>query len=643
MILWNGVVRTLDPSLPTAGSLAIAGAHVVGGVGTHESALPTPERVDLGGRCVLPAFTDSHVHFPTWSLARRDVHLEEADSVAAALALVEAHSRRGTWIRGTGWRDAAWPEPPTAAALDAVTGDTPAALWSKDYHSLWLNSAGLAQAGGELELPGGVVERDERGEPTGILREESAWRFRERFVTVSEDEFVDATREGIRIANSRGVAAIHDKDGWLGAAAIFGRIHESDGLTLRVWQSLPTERIPELASLPLRSRLGDDYLRLGYLKTFMDGTLGSQTALMLDGTGVRITSREELEDIVRRAAAAGWPVAVHAIGDRANRDALDAFAATQDAWKPLGLRQRIEHTQCLDPADVPRFAALGVACSVQFTHAPSDRDLAERFWGDHREGTYAFRSLLESGAVVANGSDAPVEELDPLAGIRAGVLRTIDERPAWRPEEAVTVEQAIVASTVTPAWLAGDERRRGKLAPRLSRRSRRALARSVHLPVGRARHRRGRVDDGRRPVGVPTPSLELGPLLGPGPFGRNGGYDPNVATRTMLQVHETETCSVAACAEIVGAKWTVLIVHELSEGARRFTQIEHACAGISPRTLAERLRWLEGEEIVVRRSYAESPPRVEYELTDKGAALLPLINEMRRFGHEWLGCGVHDH
>ena len=115
-----------------------------------------------------------------------------------------------------------------------------------------------------------------------------------------------------------------------------------------------------------------------------------------------------------------------------------------------------------------------------------------------------------------------------------------------------------------------------------------------------------------------------------------------VAVRTMLQVHQSETCSVAACAEIVGAKWTVLIVHELSEGARRFTQIEHSCAGISPRTLAERLRWLETEEIVIRRSYAESPPRVEYELTEKGTALLPLIAEMRRFGHEWLGCGVHD-
>ncbi|HEX6725565.1 MAG TPA: amidohydrolase family protein, partial [Gaiella sp.] len=208
-----------------------------------------------------------------------------------------------------------------------------------------------------------------------------------------------------------------------------------------------------------------DYLRLGYLKTFMDGTLGSQTAWMLDGSGVCITSGEELAELVREAAAAGWPVAVHAIGDRANREALDAFEATRDVWQPLGLRQRIEHAQCLDPADVPRFAELGVACSVQFSHAPSDRDLAERFWGDRLDGTYAFGTLLRSGAVVANGSDAPVEELDPLAGIAAGVLRTIDERLGWRSEDAVTVEQALHASTVAPAWLAGDERRRGKLLP----------------------------------------------------------------------------------------------------------------------------------------------------------------------------------
>jgi predicted amidohydrolase YtcJ len=465
MILENGVVRTMDASLPIARALAVAGDRVAGGAGTHETALPSPDVVDLGGRCVVPGFTDSHVHFPSWSLSRRDVKLEGVAGLREALDRVRTAPRHGTWIRGYGWRSAEWSEQPTAAALDAVTGEVPALLFSKDYHSAWLNSAALAIAGDELEVEGGVVERDGQGEPTGILREESAWQVRARVAMPSEDDFVDATREGLRVAASRGVVAIHDKDGWLGAAGVFGRIAAEGGLTLRVWQSLPYERLPELESLRLRSGIGDDFLRLGYLKAFMDGTLGSQTAWMLDGSGVVITSGEELAEVVRRAARAGWPVAVHAIGDRANREALDAFEETRDEWAPRGLRQRIEHAQCLAPEDVGRFAELGVACSVQFSHAPSDRDLAERFWGGRLDGTYAFRSLWGSGAHVANGSDAPVEELDPLAGIRAGVLRTIDDRPAWRPEEAVTVEEALLATTVNPAWLTGDERRRGKLLP----------------------------------------------------------------------------------------------------------------------------------------------------------------------------------
>jgi hypothetical protein len=180
---------------------------------------------------------------------------------------------------------------------------------------------------------------------------------------------------------------------------------------------------------------------------------------------VRITSGAELEEIIRRGADAGWPIGVHAIGDAANREALDAFEATREVWQPRGLRHRIEHAQCLTTDDVPRFAELGIACSVQFSHAPSDRDLAERLWADRLEGTYAFRSLLETGALLANGSDAPVEELDPLAGIAAGVLRTIDERPPWQPQQALTVEQALHAQIVAPAWLSGDERRRGRLLP----------------------------------------------------------------------------------------------------------------------------------------------------------------------------------
>jgi hypothetical protein len=451
VILENGTIRTLDPSLPLARSLAIAGDRIAGGVGTHETALASPEVVDLGGRCVLPGFTDSHVHFPTWALAQRQAKLDGCASLAEALDRIRASG----WKRGYGWRDAEWPDgPPTRRALDAIS-DEPVAMWSKDYHSLWLNTAALALAGGALEVDGGVVERDADGEPTGVLREESAWRFKDKHLAAPADEYLDAMRAGVRLAHARGVTCVHDKDGWLGAAGLWQQLEPQ----LRVWQSIPADRLPELRALSLRSGVGSPLLRLGYLKVFMDGTLGSQTAWMMDGSGVRITSGEELAEIVRAGAEAGWPVGVHAIGDRANREALDAFESTRDVWQPLGLRQRIEHAQCLAPEDVARFAQIGVAASVQFTHAPSDEELAKRFWPDKLDGVYSFRSLLESGAVLANGSDAPVEELDPWAGVLAAVLRH------WRPDQRLTVEEALHATCVAPAWISHDERVRGTLLP----------------------------------------------------------------------------------------------------------------------------------------------------------------------------------
>jgi predicted amidohydrolase YtcJ len=336
---------------------------------------------------------------------------------------------------------------------------------ARDYHSLWLNSAALARANGDLEVEGGVVVRDERGEPTGVLREECAWHFRDAHVRPTEDEMVDASREGVRIAIGRGVTAVHDKDGWLGALGVWQRLRDERSLHLRVWQSIPAEQLDELADLRIRSGFGDDLVRIGYLKTFMDGTLGSQTARMLDGSGVEITSREQLAEIIRRGAHAGLPVAVHAIGDLANREALDAFEETRAEWQPLRLRHRIEHAQVLAPEDLPRFAELGVAASVQFSHAPSDRDLADRFWSGKTGGAYAYRSLRDSGTLLANGSDAPIEELDPWAGVCAGVLRTIDEREPWHPEQRLTLDESVQATTVNPAWLAGDEHRRGKLLP----------------------------------------------------------------------------------------------------------------------------------------------------------------------------------
>ena len=464
VILENGVIRTMEPTLPVARALAIAGDRIAGGVGTHETALASPERVDLGGRCVLPGFNDAHVHFPTWSLAQRQVRLEGTASLDEALERIAVAARDvppGGWLRGMGWRSGDWVPSvePTKEALDRVTGDMPAALMARDYHSLWLNSAALARADGNLEVAGGVVVRDERGEPTGVLREECAWQFRDEHVRPTEDEMVDASREGVSIAVARGVTAVHDKDGWLGALGVWQRLRDEGALSLRVWQSLPADHVDELADLRIRSGFGDDLVRVGYLKAFMDGTLGSQTARMLDGSGVEITSRAELSETIRRGADAGLPVAVHAIGDLANREALDAFEATRAVWKPLGLRPRIEHAQCLAHEDVPRFAGLGVAASVQFSHAPSDRELAERFWPDKTDRAYAYRSLWDAGTLVANGSDAPIEELDPWAGVVAAVTRD------WHPEQGLTLDEALLATTVNPAWLARDERRRGKLLP----------------------------------------------------------------------------------------------------------------------------------------------------------------------------------
>ncbi len=327
MILENGTIRTLDPSLPLARSLAIAGDRIAGGVGTHETALASPEVVDLGGRCVLPGFTDSHVHFPTWALAQRQAKLDGCASLAEALDRI----RSSGWGRGYGWRDAEWPDgPPTRQALDAISSE-PMAMWSKDYHSLWLNSAALALAGGDLEVEGGVVERDANG---GSDRR-AAGRVR----VAVQGQAPHGSRRRVprrdacrREARARARRHVRARQGRL------ARRRRDCGSSLepqlRVWQSVPATQLPELRDLSLRSGFGSPLLRIGYLKVFMDGTLGSQTAWMLDGSGVRITSGEELAEIVRAGAEAGWPVGVHAIGDRANREALDAFEVTREAWQP---------------------------------------------------------------------------------------------------------------------------------------------------------------------------------------------------------------------------------------------------------------------------------------------------------------------
>jgi predicted amidohydrolase YtcJ len=458
-VLTGGTVLTLDPERPRAAALVLDGERIAAVLDDPADAPAGARAVDLAGACAIPGLVDAHVHFPSWALARRELRLFDCGSVDEALERVRAAARDvppGAWLRGRGWRDELWSEKPTRQALDAAAPGVRIALRAHDGHSLWVSSAALDAAGGDLAVPGGVVETDAGGAPTGVLREESAWRFYDTHAAASMDEALDAMRAALPAAAAAGVTGIHDKDGARGAPELFARLGAAGELTLRVWQSLPADLLDGGDIAPQRD---DPMFRIGYVKAFMDGTLGSRTARLLDGTGVEITSAARLAELVRLAERAGFPLAVHAIGDRANRDALDAFAA---AATP-GARHRIEHAQCIAPEDVARFAALGVTASVQYTHATSDRDLVERIWADRAGHAYPFRSLLAAGARLAGGSDAPVEELDPLAGLRAAVLRTDSERPPWRPEQAIPAAAALESFTAAPAWLSFDEHRRGRL------------------------------------------------------------------------------------------------------------------------------------------------------------------------------------
>ena len=390
------------------------------------------EVIDVGGATVVPGLVDAHVHFPSWALGLRELRLFGTRSRREALERIEAAAKPvDGWLRGRGWREEDWPEGerPALAALDEVTGEVPTALRAHDGHTLWVNSAALAAAGAS---PSGAA-----ADPPGILREDAAWDFFDTFAAASQHETLDAVRAGIPVAHAAGVTGVHDKDGARGAPEAFAALRDAGELTLRVWQSVPSA----------------DADRGSYVKVFMDGTLGSRTALLLGGGGMRLMGPDRLAAVVREAAAAGMPVAVHAIGDLANREALDGFEAAEDAWHELGLRHRVEHAQCIHADDIARYARLGITASVQYSHATSDRELAARLWADRLDRAYPYRQLLDAGVRLAGGSDAPVEELDPLAGIAAA------------RECGVTRDEALASFTAEPAWLEGAEDRRGRLSP----------------------------------------------------------------------------------------------------------------------------------------------------------------------------------
>ncbi|MBI3973496.1 MAG: amidohydrolase [Chloroflexi bacterium] len=486
-VAFNGEVFTMDEHRPLAQALAARDGRIVH-VGTNEEVLrlakgrPNCATFDLGGHCVLPGFTDSHIHFLSLGLNLEHVALAGVTSLEVVLERVGAAARAaapGEWVLGWGWDHSLWQERrfPDRGLLDRVAPEVPVALRRKDGHMMWLNSAALAGAGIDRQTPdpaAGRIGRDAAGEPDGLLFERAMELAQRVIPETSEAQAERAARRAMAELHELGVTGVHIPEG----AQTFGTLQRLDArgeLRLRATMMLTFDELDAALATGLRSGFGSDRLRVGPMKVFVDGSLGSETAAMLapfegseDNYGILMVAPDAVREAIARASAGGIACAVHAIGDRANRMVLDAFEATREVWQPAGLRPRIEHVQVLHPDDLPCLARLGIIASMQPIHATQDMDLVDRLWGRRGRYAYAFRSLLESGATLAFGSDAPVETADPLAGMYAAVARRRpDGTPlgGWYPEERIAVEDALRAYTTGAAYAAGMEQYTGSLTP----------------------------------------------------------------------------------------------------------------------------------------------------------------------------------
>ncbi len=441
-----------------------------------------PRTIDLGGRCVLPGLTDSHLHFKWYAEALHGVDVETATlkEALSRVAVRAAQSLPGAWITGSGWNHNVWGDGslPHAALLDKAAPHNPVCLEAKSGHALWVNTAALAQAGIGLDTPdpeGGQIAHGRDGVPSGVLLENAMKLVQAVIPKPSPSELAGMMREAQAAAHRVGLTGIHDFDSALSFQA-FQELEARGELALRVVKGIPHEHLSAAISLGLRAGFGGELLRLGPVKMFADGALGPQTAWMLApyegtwSTGIPTLTDEQLFADILRANRAGIACAVHAIGDAACHVVLDAYeraAAVAGTGGPP-LRNRIEHAQLLHPDDLGRLCRLGVIASMQPLHATSDMLIAERCWGSRCRTAYAWKALLEAGTALAFGSDCPVEVCDPRAGIHAAVTRRrADGSPGpdgWQPAQRVSVEEAVRAYTMGAAYAAGRETELGSVA-----------------------------------------------------------------------------------------------------------------------------------------------------------------------------------
>jgi predicted amidohydrolase YtcJ len=489
LLLLNGKVWTGDQGFVQA--VAIEGNRIIV-AGTNEAAIAAASgdarRIDLSGRLVVPGFIDNHVHFVDGGMQLSRVRLRDAstpEEFARRIAGYAKKAGRDKWVLGGEWDEQLW-DPyrlPRKQMIDATTPDNPVFVSRLDGHMALANSVALKLAGITRESkdpPGGTIVRDETGEPTGLLKDAAMDAVGNVIPAASVEDRIAAARAGLKEAARFGVTAFCDMSMGIDAfqdLRAYQRLEKAGELTSRVYLFTPIREHERLSTASIERGFGSDRLRIGALKGFSDGSLGSSTAGFYEPFAGEPDNRGLMMETMTSGAMKKWvaaanssnlQIAIHAIGDRANDEVLSIFESVPNFRER---RFRIEHAQHLNDKIIKRFAADRVTASMQPYHAIDDGRWAEKKIGHQRAlGTYAFRSLLDAGVTLTFGSDWTVAPLDPIAGIYAAVTRrTIDGKNpnGWMPEQKISVEEALRAYTVSNAWAMFMEQRMGRIAPGL--------------------------------------------------------------------------------------------------------------------------------------------------------------------------------
>lgn len=499
-VLSGGTIWTLDPHNPRVEALAVRNNQIiaVGDVAHVRSVVGNEyQLIDLAGRSVVPGLCDAHIHLLWSALLADQVDLANIASFDDVLSTIRAHAERlpaDAWVVGAGWDHSLWGGRwPTAADLDRVTGGRPAMLRRKDLHSAWVNSAALQRANITVATPepaGGTIGRDEHGLPNGMIYEDAQLLLTACIPEQTHNDKEQAIVKFIRRLHQHGITSVHVPEGPDCFAAVQA-LYARGNLSMRVLHHLRADLLDHALAMGLRSGLGDEWVRFGNLKIFADGSLGSATAHMLEPFdnlpanaphphGIAMYDVEDLHELVERSITNNISVIVHAIGDAANRNVLDAIESALRAYPARVLNQlqakhgasmallpnRIEHAQIVHPTDFARFGKLGIIASVQPIHATSDMDVSDQLWGARSANAYAWRTLQQNGAILAFGSDAPVDSWNPWHGIHAAVTRQRpqSDKPAWYPEQQLSLEEALWGYTVGAAITSGELAIKGSLS-----------------------------------------------------------------------------------------------------------------------------------------------------------------------------------